>query len=103
MARNFKKINHLAIIGFLLPFAASALVAVLVVVVQKDFSQLSFLVPYLTAVPLVLCSGLVCSVRSIPLIEDRNDKDYAYSGLTLNILFIIIYCISLFYFLGFPN
>ncbi|MBW1730335.1 MAG: hypothetical protein JRH08_02360 [Deltaproteobacteria bacterium] len=100
MPKGFRKTNHLAIVGFLLPFGAGGLVALLVALVQKEFLSLKFLVPYLTLVPLLLCSGIVCAIRSIPLIEERNDKDYAYSGLTLNVLFLIIYIISLIYFFG---
>ncbi|HDM10253.1 MAG: hypothetical protein JRI39_09035 [Deltaproteobacteria bacterium] len=101
MAKGYRKINHLAIVGFLLPFVANAVVAILVVVVKKDFSRLKFLLPYFSVVPLILCCGVFCSIRSIPLIEERNDKDYAYSGLVLNIFFLVIYGISLLYFLGF--
>ena len=101
MSKDLRKTNHLAVVGFLLPFVAGALVGFLVVLVKKDFGRFQFLVPYFTVVPLILCGGLVCSTRSIPLIEERNDKDYAYSGLTLNILFLIVYVISLLYFFGF--
>ena len=101
MRNGFRKTNHLAVVGFLLPFVAGAVVGLLVVMVKKDFSRFQFLIPYLTLVPFLLCAGIVCSTRSIPLIEERNDKDYAYSGLTLNILFLIVYVISLLYFFGF--
>ena len=101
MEKGFQKTNHLAVAGFLLPFVAGAVVGLLVVTVKRDFSRFEFLIPYLTLVPLLLCAGIVCSARSIPLIEERNDKDYAYSGLTLNILFLIVYGISLLYFFGF--
>ncbi|RLB24667.1 MAG: hypothetical protein DRG71_04975 [Deltaproteobacteria bacterium] len=100
MNKTFRKTNHLAVVGFLLPFVAGAVVGLLVVTVKKDFTRFQFLIPYLTLVPLLLCAGIVCSVRSIPLIEELNDKDYAYSGLTLNVLFLIVYGISLLYFFG---
>jgi hypothetical protein len=48
---------------------------------------------------MILVGGLVSSLRSIPLIPERNDKDYAYSGLTLNILFLVVYITSLIYFI----
>ena len=101
MSKSFRKTNHLAVAGFLLPFVAGAFVGLLVVGVKEDFGRFQFLIPYFTVVPLILCGGLVCSTRSIPLIKERNDKDYAYSGLTLNILFLVVYGISLLYFFGF--
>lgn len=52
---------------------------------------------FLTLIPFMLVMGLVFSIRSIPRIKDLGDKDYAYSGLTLNIVFIVIYVISLVY------
>ncbi len=98
MAAKFRKVNHLAIIGFLMPFLAGGFVAFLVVILKRDFSTFRFMGPYLTVVPGLLLAGLICAIKSIPLIPERNDKDYAFSGLTLNILFFIIYGISLAYF-----
>jgi hypothetical protein len=95
---TLRKTNHLAVLGFLLPFAAVGIVALLVLTVREDYKTLRFSIPYLTLVPLILFAGLLCSIRSIPLIEERNDKDYAYSGLTLNLLFLFTYVISLIYF-----
>lgn len=95
-----KKSNNLAVLGFLLPFAAAAMAGGLILLVRKDFTSTRFLVPYLSLVPLALVGGLVCSIRSIPLIPDLDDKDYAYSGLTLNILFLAIYFTSVIYFLS---
>jgi len=93
-----KKTNNLAVLGFLLPFVAAAIAGGLILAVKKDFTSTKFLIPYLSIVPLVLFCGLVCSIRSIPLIPDLNDKDYAYSGLTLNILFLVMYSTSVIYF-----
>jgi hypothetical protein len=93
-----KKSNNFAVLGFLLPFAASAIAGSLILVVKKNFASMKFLIPYLSLVPFVLLCGLVCSIKSIPLIPDLNDKDYAYSGLTVNVLFIMIYTISVVYF-----
>jgi hypothetical protein len=95
-----KKTNHLAVAGFLLPFVAAGAMALLFLWLGDDSHSLAFLVPYWTLIPLVLIAGLVASLKSIPLIEECNDKDYAYSGLTLNILFIFFYLISLIYFLS---
>jgi len=47
---------------------------------------------------LLLLAGLTASIRSIPRIASLGDGDYAYSGLTLNILFLSIYAVSLVYF-----
>ena len=93
-----KKSNNLAVLGFLLPFAAAAIAGSLILTVRKDFASTKFLIPYMSLVPVTLLFGLLCSIRSIPLIPDLNDKDYAYSGLTLNVLFIVIYIISIIYF-----
>ena len=82
-----KKTNHLAVAGFLLPFAAAGAMALLFLWLGEDSHSLEFLVPYLTL---------------IPLIEECDDKDYAYSGLTLNILFLFFYVISIAYFLFSP-
>ncbi len=94
-----RKVNHLAIAGFLLPFLSCAMVGGLILWVKKDFSSMKFLIPYLSLVPASLGVGLFCSIRSIPLIAERNDKDYAYSGLTLNVVFLLIYLVSVVYFL----
>jgi hypothetical protein len=91
--------NHPAVAGFLIPFAAAGVAASLVLFIQGKVWTLMFMVPYLTVVPGLLLAGLFLSIRSIPLIPERNDKDYAYSGLTLNLLFLFIYLLSLFYYL----
>jgi hypothetical protein len=52
---------------------------------------------------LIMLAGLISSIKSIPLIEEKDDKDYAYSGLTLNILSVCIYVTSLFYFFLTPS
>ncbi len=92
------KTNHLAVAGFLLPFVAAGVTGLLILISQGDFKSLKFSVLYLTAVPLIMLTGVVSSVKSIPLIEEKGDKDYAYSGLTLNLLFILVYITSLIYF-----
>lgn len=99
MGHRFRKTNHLAIAGFLLPFVAAAVTGALLLIVKEEFKSLRFSVPYLTIIPMILVGGLVSSLRSIPLIPERNDKDYAYSGLTLNILFLVVYITSLIYFI----
>jgi len=37
------------------------------------------------------------------VIEEKGDKDYAYSGLTLNLLFMLVYITSLIYFIFTPS
>ena len=97
-----RKTNHLAIAGFLLPFVAAAVVGFLFLVLKEEVKTFKFFIPYLTLIPLLLLAGILASLKSIPLIEQRNDKDYAYSGLILNILFISLYVISLIYFFFSP-
>jgi len=98
---GFRKTNHPAIAGFLLPFLAAGATAVLVLTGKGSFQSLAFTLAYLILVPAVLLAGLICSLKAIPLIPERNDKDYVYSGLTLNLLFTAAYILSLFYF--FPS
>ncbi len=102
MGHRFRKTNHLAIAGFLLPFVAAAVTGAFLLIVGEGFRSPEFLVPYLTIIPMILVLGLFSSLKSIPLIPERNDKDYAYSGLTLNILFLVVYTISFIYFITTP-
>lgn len=94
-----RKTNHLAIAGFLLPFVAAAVMGALLLIVREDLRSLKFAVPYLTVIPAILLGGFISSLKSIPLIPERDDKDYAYSGLTLSILFLVVYITSLIYFI----
>jgi hypothetical protein len=96
---GFRKTNNRAIAGFLLPFVAAGLASVLVLGLQEDSLPFQLWVPFVTVVPLILVLGLVLSLKSIPFIEKLGDKDYAYSGLVLNIFFILFYIISLIYYL----
>jgi hypothetical protein len=90
--------NHHAIAGFLLPFCAAGMAALAVLATGEDHSSLTFGILFLGMIPIILLGGLCLSLRSIPLIVQRGDKDYAYSGLTLNILFTFLYLLSLLYF-----
>jgi hypothetical protein len=92
---EFRKANHLAIIGFLLPFVSAGVTGLLVLVAGKDMAQLRFSILYLTLVPLILLAGLISSLKSIPQIEERGDRDYAYSGMALNFIFSLVYIFSL--------
>jgi len=98
MGQKPRKTNHPAIAGFLLPFVAAAVTGALLLIVKEDLESLKFSIPYLVLVPMILLGGLVSSLKSIPLVPERGDKDYAYSGLTLNILFLAVYVTSLLYF-----
>lgn len=89
--------NHLAIAGFLLPFLACALVCAWVLFSEDRLVSLSFSMVYIITPPAVLFAGLCTSLKSIPLIEKRGDRDYAYAGLFLNVFFLIVYFLSLLY------
>ncbi len=92
------KANHFAIAGFLLPFGAAGLTGALLLAGKEEFGALKYSLVYLTVVPLILLAGVFLCLKAIPLIPERGDKDYAYSGLTLGILFFFMYLISLIYF-----
>ncbi len=102
MRREFKETNHLAILGFLLPFVAAAVTGALLLIVREDLRSLEFLLPYFVVVPAILLGSLVSSIKSIPHIPNKGDKDYAYSGLTLSILSLVVYITSIIYFVFFP-
>ncbi len=97
--RGFRKTNHPAIIGFLLPFVSAGLASVYVLCSPTDYASLRFRALFIVLIPLVLGLGLFLSIRSIPLIQEKGDKDYAYSGLVLNIFFILLYAFSFIYIL----
>lgn len=94
-----RKPNHLAILGFLLPFVAAGVAAGLVLVVGRPAAA-AFVVPYLTLVPGLLLGALVAACKSFRLFAERNDQDYAYAGLTLSLIFLAVYAVSLAYLLG---
>jgi hypothetical protein len=96
---GFRKTNNRAIAGFLLPFVAAGLASLLVLGLDKDSLPFQFWVPFVTVIPLILILGLTLSLKSVPFIEKLGDKDYAYSGLVLNIFFILFYIASLVYYL----
>jgi len=96
---GFRKTNNRAIAGFLLPFVAAGLASYLVLGLEKDALSFHIWVPFVTIIPLTLALGLILSIKSIPLIEKLGDRDYAYSGLVLNIFFILFYIIALIYYI----
>jgi hypothetical protein len=97
-SKGFRKTNHRAVAGFLLPFLAAGSASLFVLYAEGgDFGSFRFRLLFLTTIPLILILGLVLSILSIPRIKDLGDKDYAFSGLVLNIFFILIYIVSLVY------
>ena len=98
-----QKPNSLAIAGFLAPFVAAAITGILILCIGEDVKSFGISILYLTIVPLILVAGIVLSLKSIPYIEKLGDKDYAYSGLVLNLLFLIVYVTSLIYFSSLPS
>ena len=100
---GIKKTNNLAIAGFLFPFMAAGLVSGLVLYNWKHSLPFPIRIPFITLIPLILIGGLIFSIKSIPMIDKRGDKDYAYSGLVLNIFFILLYIASLIYCLCLPS
>jgi len=94
---HFRKANHLAIAGFLLPFLSAGFASFHVLFGKGDYGSYRFLISFLGIIPLLLAAGLFLSLKSIPLIEEKGDKDYAYSGLALNLFFALLYLASLIY------
>ena len=92
--RGFGKSNHPAIIGFLMPFAAAGVASVFILWGWNDHRSFFFRLTFVAIIPLLLLFGLWLSIKSIPLIQAKGDKDYAYSGLVLNIFFILLYIFS---------
>jgi len=92
--RRFGKSNHAAIIGFLTPFLAAGIASVTILWGWNDHRSPFFRMTFVAIIPLLLLFGLWLSIKSIPLIQEKGDKDYAYSGLVLNIFFILLYIFS---------
>jgi len=103
MLPGSQKPNSLAIAGFLAPFVAAGITGLLLLCLGEDLKPFKVSIVYLTITPLILLTGIVLSLKSIPLVQELGDKDYAYSGLILNILFLIVYATSLIYFFSSPN
>ena len=98
--RSFRKTNHPAIVGFLMPFMAAGLASAYVLYHRGSLFSFWFRACFVVLIPLMLLGGLILSLKSIPLIKVRGDKDYAYSGLALNIFFILLYLASVIYLLA---
>lgn len=95
---QFKKTNNRAVLGFLLPFLAMGAASGVVLWNRAFGLPFPLWFPLLTLVPILLVAGLVLSITSIPRIEDLGDKDYAYSGLTLNIFLLLLFLLSILYY-----
>jgi hypothetical protein len=89
--------NHPAIVGFLLPFLAAGVSSAQVLYGRGDYTSFVSRAVFSALIPLMLGAGLYASLRSLPLIPEKGDKDYAYSGLVLNIFFILLYLFALIY------
>ena len=94
---HFRKTNHPAIAGFLMPFLCAGFASFSVLFGKGDYESFRFLITFLGVIPVLLAAGVFLSVKSIALIEEKGDKDYAYSGLVLNLFFALLYLASLVY------
>ncbi len=94
---HFRKTNHPAIAGFLMPFLCAGFASFYVLFGKGDYASYRFLISFLGIIPVLLALGLFLSMKSISLIEEKGDKDYAYSGLVLNLFFTLLYLASLIY------
>lgn len=92
---GYRAPNHWAVAGFLLPFVAAGLSAILILVFAEGARSTVFPKLFLAIIPPILLAGVACAIRSIPCIRDRGDKDYAYAGLTINLCFLAICLIAL--------
>jgi hypothetical protein len=91
---HFRKTNHAAIAGFLMPFLCAGFASFYVLFGKGDYESYRFLISFLGIIPVLLAAGVFLSVKSIALIEEKGDKDYAYSGLVLNLFFALLYLAS---------
>ena len=98
MTNGLKKANTLAVAGFLAPFVAAGVVCGLLLITGDEFKSSKIFIIYQIAIPLILITGIVLGVKSIPHIHELGDKDYAYSGLFLGIFFLAVFLLSLIYF-----
>ncbi|MGE5842410.1 MAG: hypothetical protein ACM335_09045 [Deltaproteobacteria bacterium] len=80
-----------------MPFLAAGFASFYVLFWKGDYSSYRFLASFLGVIPVLLVAGIFFSVKSISLIEERGDKDYAYSGLVLSLFFALLYIASLIY------
>jgi hypothetical protein len=96
---GFRKTNNRAIAGFILPFSAAGTACAVVLYNRNHELGFPLWAPFVSLIPFLLIVGLIFSIRSFRYIETLGDKDYAYSGLVLNLFFILLYIGSLLYLL----
>ena len=95
MTHKLKKANTFAIIGFLAPFVAAGITCGLLLIAGDEFKVSRVFLVYELVIPLVLITGVVLCIKSIPQIPELGDKDYAYTGLFLGIFFLAVFLLSL--------
>jgi len=98
MTNKPKKANSLAVAGFLAPFVAAGVLCGLLLITRDEFKSSKIFIIYQIAIPLILITGIVLGIKSIPHIPELGDKDYAYTGLFLSIFFLVVFILSLIYF-----
>jgi hypothetical protein len=97
MINKPKKANSLAVAGFLAPFVAAGITCGLLLIAGDEFKSSRVFLIYQLTIPLVLITGIVLGIKSIPHIPLLGDKDYAYTGLFLSIFFLVVFLLSLRY------
>ena len=97
MTNKPKKANSLAVAGFLAPFVAAGVLCGLLLITGDEFKSSKIFIIYEIAIPLILITGIVLGIKSIPHIPRLGDKDYAYTGLFLSIFFLVVFLLSLRY------
>jgi len=80
-----------------MPFLCAGFASFCVLFGKGDYASCRFLISFLGIIPVLLAAGLFLSIKSLAFIEDKGDKDYAYSGLVLNLFFTLLYLASLIY------
>ena len=80
-----------------MPFLCAGFASFYVLFGKRDYASYLFLISFLGIIPVLIAAGLFLSVKSISFIEEKGDKDYAYSGLVLNLFFALLYLASLIY------
>jgi len=80
-----------------MPFLCAGFASFYVLFGKGDYASYRFLISFLGIIPVLLALGLFLSMKSISLIEEKGDKDYAYSGLVLNLFFTLLYLASSIY------
>lgn len=95
---RYRKTNNRAVLGFMLPFLAMGIASGFVLWDRAHGLPVPVWVPLLTLVPVLLIVGLLLSIKSIPLVQELGDKDYAYSGLVLNGFLILFLLVSILYY-----